>query len=165
MSTTEPNTATQVPETRSMDLKLEVAILPVSDADRAKQFYASLGWREDADFVLSDDLRTNVQPDRAPTAEEPPPAARVDDRPAPGCDHPGQLGTGVDGAEGLDGRPLTSAESGLALGLEDLRNAHARLALDLLVEVDERRVVTGSDTPPNRGLAAARQPDDDELHA
>ena len=59
MTTTESNTATaaQDTETRSMDLKLEVAILPVSDADRAKQFYASLGWREDADFVISEDFR------------------------------------------------------------------------------------------------------------
>ena len=57
MSTTELTTATQVPETRSMDLKLEVAILPVSDAERAKQFYASLGWREDADFVIREDFR------------------------------------------------------------------------------------------------------------
>jgi catechol 2,3-dioxygenase-like lactoylglutathione lyase family enzyme len=59
MSTTELNTATatQAPETRSMDLKLEVVIVPVSDADRAKQFYASLGWREDADFPISEDFR------------------------------------------------------------------------------------------------------------
>ena len=34
-----------------MDLKLEVVILPVSDVDRAKQFYKGLGWREDADIV------------------------------------------------------------------------------------------------------------------
>ena len=47
----------QVPEIGTIDFKLEVTILPVSDAERAKQFYASLGWREDADFVLSDDLR------------------------------------------------------------------------------------------------------------
>jgi catechol 2,3-dioxygenase-like lactoylglutathione lyase family enzyme len=40
-----------------MNTKLEVALLPVSDADRAKRFYTSLGWREDADFVLSDTLR------------------------------------------------------------------------------------------------------------
>jgi catechol 2,3-dioxygenase-like lactoylglutathione lyase family enzyme len=59
MSTTELNTAnaTQVPETKSPDMKLEVVILPVSDAERAKQFYASLGWREDADFPISEDLR------------------------------------------------------------------------------------------------------------
>jgi catechol 2,3-dioxygenase-like lactoylglutathione lyase family enzyme len=59
VSTSEQNTASGAPgaETRPMDLKLEVAFLPVSDAERAKRFYASLGWREDADFVLSDDLR------------------------------------------------------------------------------------------------------------
>jgi catechol 2,3-dioxygenase-like lactoylglutathione lyase family enzyme len=59
MNTTElnPATATQVPEMRSSDLKLEVVILPVSDAERTKQFFASLGWREDADFVFTEDFR------------------------------------------------------------------------------------------------------------
>jgi catechol 2,3-dioxygenase-like lactoylglutathione lyase family enzyme len=33
-----------------MNFKLEVIVLPVSDVDRAKQFYESLGWRLDADF-------------------------------------------------------------------------------------------------------------------
>lgn len=33
-----------------MDFKLEVVVLPVSDVDRAKAFYESLGWRLDADF-------------------------------------------------------------------------------------------------------------------
>jgi catechol 2,3-dioxygenase-like lactoylglutathione lyase family enzyme len=47
----------RVPETGTVPLKLEVVVLPVSDADRAKQFYASLGWREDADFVISEDYR------------------------------------------------------------------------------------------------------------
>jgi len=40
-----------------MDLKLEAVVLPVSDVDRAKQFYKALGWREDADFVAEDDFR------------------------------------------------------------------------------------------------------------
>jgi catechol 2,3-dioxygenase-like lactoylglutathione lyase family enzyme len=59
MSITEQSSAaaTQVPETRSMDMRLQVAILPASDADRTKQFYASLGWRADADFVFAEDLR------------------------------------------------------------------------------------------------------------
>ena len=59
MSTTELNTATatQVPETTPLDMQLEVVILPVSDAERTKQFYASIGWREDADFVFSEDFR------------------------------------------------------------------------------------------------------------
>ena len=34
-----------------MELKLEVVTLPVSDVDRAKNFYKKLGWREDADFA------------------------------------------------------------------------------------------------------------------
>lgn len=37
-----------------MDFKLEVVILPVSDIDRAKQFYEKLGWRLDADFAAPD---------------------------------------------------------------------------------------------------------------
>jgi catechol 2,3-dioxygenase-like lactoylglutathione lyase family enzyme len=40
-----------------MDMKLEVVIIPVADVDRAKQFYGSLGWREDADFSADDGLR------------------------------------------------------------------------------------------------------------
>ena len=40
-----------------MDMKLEAVVLPVSDVDRAKQFYKALGWREDADFVADDDFR------------------------------------------------------------------------------------------------------------
>ena len=40
-----------------MDLKLEVVILPVSDVDRAKQFYKGLGWREDTDISAGDDFR------------------------------------------------------------------------------------------------------------
>jgi catechol 2,3-dioxygenase-like lactoylglutathione lyase family enzyme len=39
------------------DMKLEVVLVPVSDVDRAKQFYEQLGWRLDADFPLSDDFR------------------------------------------------------------------------------------------------------------
>ena len=59
MNITETNTATetQAPATRPTAMKLEVVIVPVSDAERAKQFYASIGWREDADFVFSDDFR------------------------------------------------------------------------------------------------------------
>jgi catechol 2,3-dioxygenase-like lactoylglutathione lyase family enzyme len=34
-----------------MDMKLEVVVVPVSDVDRAKEFYVALGWRLDADFV------------------------------------------------------------------------------------------------------------------
>jgi catechol 2,3-dioxygenase-like lactoylglutathione lyase family enzyme len=37
-----------------VDMKLEVVVIPVSDVDRAKRFYAGLGWRLDADFTKSD---------------------------------------------------------------------------------------------------------------
>jgi catechol 2,3-dioxygenase-like lactoylglutathione lyase family enzyme len=40
-----------------MDLKLEAVLLPVSDVDRAKEFYKALGWREDADFADDADYR------------------------------------------------------------------------------------------------------------
>jgi catechol 2,3-dioxygenase-like lactoylglutathione lyase family enzyme len=40
-----------------VDMRLEVVVLPVSDVDRAKEFYAGLGWRLDADFVDGDDFR------------------------------------------------------------------------------------------------------------
>jgi len=40
-----------------MDMKLEVVVLPVSDVDRAKDFYKSLGWRLDAAFDGSEDFR------------------------------------------------------------------------------------------------------------
>ena len=43
-------------EDRSVDMKLEVIVIPVSDVDRAKDFYARLGWRLDAD-VTADDFR------------------------------------------------------------------------------------------------------------
>lgn len=38
-------------------MKLEVAVIPVSDVDRAKRFYGDLGWRLDADFVRADGSR------------------------------------------------------------------------------------------------------------
>ena len=37
-----------------MDMKLEAVVVPVSDVDRAKQFYKGLGWREDADFLVDE---------------------------------------------------------------------------------------------------------------
>src|SRR5437762_6536220 len=40
-----------------VDMKLEVVIVPVSDVDRAKEFYSRLGWRLDADFTAGNDWR------------------------------------------------------------------------------------------------------------
>ncbi len=39
------------------EFKLEVVVLPVSDVDRAKEFYGRLGWRLDADVARGEDLR------------------------------------------------------------------------------------------------------------
>ena len=50
------NTAVKVP-TRPIDMKLEIVVIPVWDVDRAKAFYARLGWRLDADFASSDGWR------------------------------------------------------------------------------------------------------------
>jgi len=51
-------TSTETPELSTIDMALEVVQLPVSDVDRAKRFYQSLGWRFDIDLVVSDDFRT-----------------------------------------------------------------------------------------------------------
>lgn len=40
-----------------VDFRLEVMVLPVSDVDRAKDFYTNLGWRENADVATSPDFR------------------------------------------------------------------------------------------------------------
>jgi catechol 2,3-dioxygenase-like lactoylglutathione lyase family enzyme len=41
----------------SIDMKLEVIVIPVSDVDRAKEFYTSLGWRLDADVASPNGFR------------------------------------------------------------------------------------------------------------
>jgi catechol 2,3-dioxygenase-like lactoylglutathione lyase family enzyme len=40
-----------------VDLKFEIVVIPVSDVDRAKEFYGRLGWRLDADFDSGKDYR------------------------------------------------------------------------------------------------------------
>ena len=47
----EERSADTAPKAPAVDTKLEVVVIPVSDVDRAKAFYASLGWRLDADFA------------------------------------------------------------------------------------------------------------------
>ena len=49
--------ASRMASVRSVDLKLEVVVLPVSDVDRAKAFYGGLGWRLDADFSFDNGFR------------------------------------------------------------------------------------------------------------
>jgi catechol 2,3-dioxygenase-like lactoylglutathione lyase family enzyme len=52
MSTTATRSQDATTDTRvgKVDMKLEVITIPVSDVDRAKEFYEGLGWRLDADF-------------------------------------------------------------------------------------------------------------------
>jgi len=45
-----------------MDMKLEVVVIPVSDVDRAKQFYQSLGFRLDVDRVVGEDRVVQFTP-------------------------------------------------------------------------------------------------------
>ena len=45
------------PPVRAGEFKLEVVVVPVSDIDRAKEFYSSLGWRLDADIAHGEDFR------------------------------------------------------------------------------------------------------------
>src|ERR671923_62745 len=45
------------PKVARVDMKFEIVVIPVSDVDRAKEFYGRLGWRLDADFASGDDFR------------------------------------------------------------------------------------------------------------
>jgi catechol 2,3-dioxygenase-like lactoylglutathione lyase family enzyme len=45
------------PSVAPVDMKFEIVVIPVSDVDRAKEFYAKLGWRLDADFDNGKDFR------------------------------------------------------------------------------------------------------------
>jgi catechol 2,3-dioxygenase-like lactoylglutathione lyase family enzyme len=59
MSTTEirSGAASGTASGNDVDMKLEVVVIPVSDVDRAKAFYASLDWRLDADFADGEGFR------------------------------------------------------------------------------------------------------------
>jgi catechol 2,3-dioxygenase-like lactoylglutathione lyase family enzyme len=52
-----------------MDMKLEVVVIPVSDVDRARDFYQKLGWRLDADFPVAEGYRVvQVTPPGSPAS-------------------------------------------------------------------------------------------------
>jgi len=59
MSTTQTREEppTKIATAATADLKLEAVVIPVSDVDRAKRFYESLGWRLDADFAFDNGFR------------------------------------------------------------------------------------------------------------
>jgi catechol 2,3-dioxygenase-like lactoylglutathione lyase family enzyme len=68
MGTTQINKEhdTKIPTAATVDLKLEVVVLPVSDVDRAKRFYDGLGWRLDADFSGPDWRVVQMTPPGSP---------------------------------------------------------------------------------------------------
>ena len=49
--------ADPAPTAATVDLKLEVVVLPVADVDRSRRFYEGLGWRLDIDFANGPDFR------------------------------------------------------------------------------------------------------------
>jgi catechol 2,3-dioxygenase-like lactoylglutathione lyase family enzyme len=59
MSTTEDQSSdtSRTASVKNVDLKLEVVVIPVSDVDRAKDYYGKLGWRLDADFPFDNGFR------------------------------------------------------------------------------------------------------------
>lgn len=60
----EPNSEAQ--SDLGVDMALEVVALPVSDIDRAKDFYMSLGWRFDIDLVIGDLRTVQLTPPHSP---------------------------------------------------------------------------------------------------
>jgi catechol 2,3-dioxygenase-like lactoylglutathione lyase family enzyme len=68
MSTTatRPKDATTEARAGKIDMKLEVITLPVSNLDRAKEFYGGLGWRLDADFSHDGDRAIQYTPPGSP---------------------------------------------------------------------------------------------------
>ena len=51
------NEAASNAKAATFDMKFEIVVIPVSDVDRAKQFYTKLGWRLDADYDNGKDFR------------------------------------------------------------------------------------------------------------
>jgi catechol 2,3-dioxygenase-like lactoylglutathione lyase family enzyme len=55
--TVRTNDTTSGASVAAVAMKFEIVVIPVSDADRAKEFYGRLGWRLDADYVSGEDFR------------------------------------------------------------------------------------------------------------
>jgi catechol 2,3-dioxygenase-like lactoylglutathione lyase family enzyme len=69
MSTAESHTdATSQAKAGKVDMKLEVVVIPVSDVDRAAEFYGRLGWRVDADLAAGDGRLLQLTPPGSPTS-------------------------------------------------------------------------------------------------
>jgi catechol 2,3-dioxygenase-like lactoylglutathione lyase family enzyme len=100
VSATEKGTTSRDASVGQVDLKLEIQVIPVSDVDRAKQFYERLGWRLDDDVAPMDGLRI---------VQFTPPGS----------------GTSITFGQGLTTAAPGSAESGLTV--TDIQAAHAEL--------------------------------------
>ena len=84
-----------------MDMRLEVVVIPVSDVDKAKEFYLALGWRPDADFRAGDFRVVQLTP--------------------PGSQCSIIMGTGITSA-------VPGTLQGLQLTVDDIEAAQAELA-------------------------------------
>src|SRR3954447_10171402 len=60
--------STQTAELGTIDMALEVVTIPVSDVDRAKGFYQSIGWRMDIDIDLGDFRQVQMTPPHSQTS-------------------------------------------------------------------------------------------------
>ena len=115
---------------RTVDMKLEVVVVPVSDVDRAKRFYGGLGWRLDADFAVGDDFRVvQFTPPGSPCSVH--------------------FGAGVTSA-------APGSASGTYLVVSDIQAARAAL-IDRGVDVGELFHRAGPGKPPLRGPDPARR--------
>jgi len=71
-----------LPDVAHVDLKLEAIVIPVSDVDRAKKFYGSLGWRLHADFPFDNVCASSSSPRPGRGARSSPAATSPRPRPA-----------------------------------------------------------------------------------
>jgi catechol 2,3-dioxygenase-like lactoylglutathione lyase family enzyme len=114
----------------SVDMKFEVTAIPVSDVERAKRFYSSLGWRLDADFVVGDTFRgVQFTPPGSPASIH--------------------FGKGVTPA-------APGSASGLFLVVSDMEAARVEL-VNRGVDVSEIFHVDGPGHPPVPGLDPERR--------
>ena len=128
--TTQVRSDAAIRSARPVDMKFEVAAIPVSDVDRAKRFYGNLGWRLDADFVVGDTFRgVQFTPPGSPASIH--------------------FGKGVTPA-------APGSASGLFLVVSDIEAARAEL-VGRGVDVSEIFHVAGPGHPPIPGLDPERR--------
>jgi len=122
--------AIETPTASTLDMKLEVVAIPVSDVERAKRFYGRLGWRLDGDFVGGDTFRgVQFTP--------------------PGSSCSIHFGKGVTPA-------APGSARGLFLVVSDIEEARAEL-IDRGVAVGEVFHVAGPGQPPLQGRDPAQR--------